>query len=176
MINKPKMSKIHTCKKQHKNNDRIIFGELHEIMNLFRTIFVDDKSICNCIDDNYEIVLINDMRLIPEQYDEMILKYIRVLKVILKHVNFSAIHDELTEIGKIDPSMMNFSLMIDSYSLVEQGITKLNIPRTDKLKMSNIMTKLRPLFACVDKVFLSPMSTLKSISELGDMNKYDDLL
>lgn len=152
--------------------NRELLVELHNIMELFRTIFADDKLVCRNIDENYEKILISDIRLIPCQYDREILQYVKTIKLVAVNINYTAI---LQGMADIDPDYKSMSLEFDSYKGAENILERLNIPKIDKLKVTNVMTKLRPLFSCVDKIFQMPFRVLTNITHLTS-DKYNDIL
>lgn len=153
-------------------NDRALIRELHDIMDLFRTIFSDDKVICKNIDESYEKILISDIRLIPQQYDAEIMSYISAIKLIISNVNFTNILNGMKEIL---PNHKSLSVDVNSYKVGEMIVNKLDMSKTDRLLVFNVLTKLRPIFACVDKVFQLPFAVLTKISNMCD-TQYSDLL
>lgn len=154
------------------SSQRRILIELHEIMNLFRTIFADDKLVCRNIDESYERVLMRDLNLVPVQFDADILKIINYVKLVVTNINFTNI---VAGMKSIDPDYKAMGIEFDSYSLAEKILSKVQIDKADKFKINNVMTKLRPIFACVDKIFAMPYSVMTNISNLSN-DKYNDLL
>lgn len=155
-----------------KVEERQLFVKLHEILNIFRTIFSNDKSIIRSIDDSYEKILITDLKMVPVQYDEDILRYVKWVTLIVTNVNFANI---LAGMKEIDPDYKSMGFETNSLIGFENFLGKMQMERSDRYRINNILVKLRPIFACVDKVFATPYNTLQSVVHMTS-NKYDDLL
>lgn len=151
--------------------NRKIFSELHNALNIFRTIFRDDKYVCSSIDESYEETLIYELESVPEQFDDLILKYLNFVKVVAGNVNFKKLAEELDKLN--DDSIPH--LEINSLYALEQGLDNLNLTKANRARVLNIVTKLKPMFACVDKVVSMPIQVLRRIGELTD-NSYKDIL
>lgn len=154
------------------SNDRRLFNELHDILAMFRNIFSDDKYICNSIDDAYEYTLMNELKLVPLQFDDLILKYVNAMKAVVKNINFASLADNLDALNS-DNSMP--LIKINSLQLIREGIDNLNWSKADRARVKNILVKFEPLFACVNKVVEMPVKILRKIVSLND-TRYDDLL
>lgn len=139
---------------------------------MFRTVFSDDKHICKSIDENYEKILIADLRLVPVQYDADILQYVKAVKLVLANINFRAIRDGL---GDITPNYREMGLILNSYNGAERVLDRFNISSTDRMRLTNILVKLRPLFACIDRVFYVPFKVIDTVVAISD-NTYGDIL
>lgn len=150
---------------------RKIFSELHTVLDVFRTIFRDNKRICASIDDSYEEALVMELQMVPEQFDEMILKYLKFVKVIANNVNFKKLALELEALN--DDSIPHIEL--NSMNEVKEGLSKLNLDRKDRAKIMNMIQKFAPIFKCVDHVVSMPIEVLKRIGELTDKS-YCDIL
>ena len=155
----------------NKKYTRKIFSELHKALDMFRTVFRDDKYVCSSIDESYEETLIYELESVPEQFDELILKYLNFVKVVAGNVNFKKLARELDELN--DDSIPHFE--INSLYAFEQGLSKLSLTKTNRARVLNIVTKLKPIFACVDKIVCMPIQVLKRIGELTD-NSYNNIL
>lgn len=152
--------------------DREILVELHTILEMFRTVFAEDKHICKSIDENYEKILMADLRMVPVQYDEDILQYVKATKLVLANINFKAIRDGL---GDVTPNYRSMGIIINSYNGAEKVLDRFNMSTTDRLRLTNILTKLRPLFACIDRVFYIPFRVIETVVAISD-RRYDNLL
>ena len=153
---------------------RKLIVELHNILELFRSIFEDDKSILNSIDDSYEEVLITQLRLVPEQFDDLILQYINIAKALGNNINFTNLGkklDELNDQGQLP--VFNIS----SLDMIKTGCNALSMVKKDKMRVLNILIKLGPIFKCVDKLCTMPINIIKRIGVMqSEMNKYDNLI
>ena len=151
----------------NKKYDRKIFAELHGVLDVFRTIFRDDRKVCMSIDESYEESLIYELEAVPSQFDEMILKYLKFAKVVANNINFKKLE------ALNDDSIPHIE--INSLNAFGEGLSKLNLTKANKARIMNLTTKLKPLFACVDKVVGMPIQVLKRIGELNDRS-YGDIL
>lgn len=146
---------------------RVIITELHNILDTFRTIFVDDSTIYQSIDEDYEYTLIEALQLVPEQYDAVIMKYIELIKIIARNVNFRQLSIEL-EILNSDDVMPHVE--IDSMKLFEEGLHETKITRTNKARIMNIASKLQPISVCINKIISMPIKIVKRIGDLQHTN------
>lgn len=162
-----------SIKKSSSNSDREIIVELRNLMNLFRTIFSDDKFVCKNIDETYEAILISDLKLIPRAYDKDIMACFKIIKIVVTNIDYAKIYAGINE---LDPEYRNLGLEVDSYHAAEKWLSRIQIDKLDKLRITNIMTKLRPLFACVDKIFQVPQGFLRNVTMLTDKNTYNDII
>lgn len=149
------------------HNKRVIIAELHNILDTFRTIFIDDSSICQSIDEDYEYTLTETLQLVPEQYDIVIMKYIELIKIIVRNVNFRQLSIEL-EILNNDDIMPHVE--IDSLKLFEEGLQETKITRANKARIMNIASKLQPISVCINKIISMPIKIVKRIGDLQHTN------
>lgn len=154
-------------------NNRKLLSELHSTLNFFRTIFRDDHVICHSIDESYEEVLMHELEVVPEQFDELILKYVQVVKVIGSCVDFRKLASELDAIN--DDTLPHFE--INSLHAFEQGLANVNITKVNRTRTMNIVTKLKPIFHCIDRIVSMPIPVLRRIGEVTNgSNDYSNLL
>lgn len=147
---------------------RNLKNEIHSIINFFRTIFSDDRDITNEIDETYEEVILGEIDLVPQQFDEDILKYFKIFKIVIFNINYGCI---LKELNTFDIPRLN----IDSFNMVSEGLNSIVIDRKNKLRVINILTKFKPIFKCIDKVISMPINILKKINNMMS-DKYNDIL
>lgn len=152
-----------------KSEGRRLISEVHNILQLFRTLLQSDLNICREIDESYEETLIQSIRAVPEQYDEKILDVLDVIKIFINNINFVKIGEELTKFGK---NHVKFDL--NTYQLFEDGMNKVEMSRKDKARIMNITTKFRPIFECVNKLLSRPVDLVRKIGEMRN-NMLDDL-
>lgn len=146
---------------------RLIFKELHEILNIFRTIFVDEKSIYNEIDEVYEETLVSSLQMVPEQFDELIMKYINLVKVLVNNINFDKLSNDLERFdGEYDIPHIE----INSIKLFEEGLNNTTVSKINKARTMNIVNKLVPIFKCVDVIISMPKKVLRKIANLQKIN------
>lgn len=154
--------------------DRKLLIELHNTLDLFRHIFSEDRSICNCIDTGYEKTLMNELIVVPEQYDSLILQYINIVKVMANNINFTRLATNLDDMNKKGEIPV---FKINTLDMVKAGIEAMKMVKANKLRIINIIVKLTPIFRCVDKVIEMPIDILKKIGSIQtDGEKYVDLL
>lgn len=152
-----------------RNEERRLISEVHNILQLFRTLLQSDLNICREIDESYEETLIQSIRAVPEQYDEKILDVLDVIKIFISNINFVKIGEELARFGK---NHVKFDL--NTYQLFEDGMNKVEMSRKDKARIMNITTKFRPIFECVNKLLSRPVDLVRKIGEMRN-NMLDDL-
>lgn len=154
---------------EERNKERRLISEVHNILQLFRTLLQSDLNICREIDESYEETLIQSIQAVPEQYDEKILDVLDVIKIFINNINFVKIGEELARFGK---NHVKFDL--NTYQLFEDGMNKVEMSRKDKARIMNITTKFRPIFECVNKLLSRPVDLVRKIGEMRN-NMLDDL-
>ena len=156
------------------NSDRKLLKELHTVLDLFRTIFNEDKKLLKDIDESYEQTLMSELALVPEQFDTMILQYINIIKVLADNINFKKLANDLDDLSA-QGELPTFE--INTFDVVKLGFKNLGLAKGNFLRIVNMLTKLTPIFKCVDKVISMPISILRRIGEITEnQQKYDDLI
>lgn len=154
--------------------NRKLLIELHNTLELFRDIFVDDRSITNRIDSAYEKTLMNELSVVPEQYDELILQYFNVIKVFADNINFARLADNLEELNK-KGEIPKFKL--NTFDMIKAGIDAMSMVKANKLRFINILIKLSPIFKCCDKIIEMPINVLKRCGVIqNEGKKYTDII
>lgn len=149
--------------------DRKLISEVHNSLQIIRTLLQNDKNLCNMIDENYEEMLLSDLRTVPEQYDHIILEALDIIKIFINNINFIKISEELAKYSR-----NNMKIELDTFHIFETCINKLEINKKDKARIMNIITKFKPLFTCIDALLYKPIKLIKKIGTmknniLGDL-------
>ncbi len=155
-------------------SNRKLLQELHDVIDLFRTIFDDDKKLVSGIDEAYEQTLMQELALVPEQFDTTIIQYIGIVKVMANNIDFKTLASNLEDM-KAQGELPIFE--INTFEVVKLGFKNLGLAKGNFLRVCNMLTKLGPIFKCVDKVMTMPIHILKRIGEITENGKkYDDLI
>lgn len=154
--------------KQH-FGERKLINEVHNSLQIFRTLLQDDKNLCNMIDENYEEMLLNDLHTVPEQYDSIILDALNVIKIFINNINFIKISEELARF-----SGNNMKIELNTFHIFESGINKLEMSNKDRARIMNITAKFKPLFKCIDTLLYKPIELVKKIGTMKN-NILEDL-
>lgn len=155
-------------------SNRQLLVELHNTLEVFRTIFADDKSIYNSIDESYEEILMHELAVVPEQFDIMIIQYISIVKVLATNINFRTLANTLDEMNKNHELP---TIKIDTMDMITMGFKALNLSKGNLARILNITLKLRPIFKCMDRLFNMPIGVLKKIGDMQcNSEKYTDLI
>ena len=141
--------------------DRKLIYEVHNALEIFRTLLQDNKSLCNRIDNSYEELLLNDLQTVPEQYDKDILNGLKIVKTIINNINFIKISEELGSLTGI-----NMCLELNTFHIFESMIGKLEMSKKDRARIMNIVSKFRPLFECVDRLISNPVELVRKIGTM----------
>lgn len=150
-------------------SERKLISEVHNILQIFRTLLEDNKNLCRKIDESYEELLLNDLQNVPEQYDEDILNGLKIVRTFINNINFVKISEELRNMTGI-----NMCLDLNTFSMFEKGMGKLEMDKKNKARVMNIVSKFRPLFECVDKLINEPIELVRKIGMMKN-NMLDDL-
>lgn len=150
--------------------NRPILDEIHNAFNVIRQLVHDNRTIYDSIDEAYEEVLIQDLKLVPEQYDDDILKIIRSVKVILTNINYTAISQGIDD---ITGGMLHFS--VNTYNEFKEGLDKISMNKKDKSRINNLVSKFRPLFRAIDNMLAEPLVYIRKAAQLSN-TQYDDIL
>lgn len=149
--------------------ERRLIHEIHNALQIFRTLLQDDKNLCNSIDETYEEMLICDLQTVPEQYDPMILDALSIIKIFINNVNFIKISDELSRY-----SNNKMKLEIDTFQIFEKAIDRLEMTKKDKARIMNVSTKFKPIFQCVNRLLYKPIELVRRIGTMRN-NMLGDL-
>lgn len=151
------------------SSERKLINEVHNVLQIFRTLLQDNKNLCNKIDESYEELLLMDLQNVPEQYDKDILNGLKIVRTFINNINFTKISEELGSMTGI-----KMSLELNTFSMFEKGMNRLEMSKKDKARIMNIVSKFRPLFECVDKLINEPIELARKIGMMKN-NMLDDL-
>lgn len=145
------------------DSPRPIYRELHNVFMIVRQLMADNLYILNSIDESYEHVLFMNLELVPQQFDTDILKTLTAIKAILSNINFSAISAAIDDItGGI------LSFQVNTYEMFNSAFNKFSMEKRDKIRIQNIVSKFKPLFAAIDTMLASPLVYIRKIASLTD--------
>lgn len=144
--------------------EREIIIEVRKIISMLRNIIENDKHLLSLIDEDYEQILLDDLRLIPTQFDEQILISIKTLVCFIKSIDVRKLLNEFTNIG------LQNNINIDVYKMVVNNIKSINYDNDNKQRILNIITKLKPLFVVINKLISEPYATLNKLNKQDDLN------
>lgn len=145
-------------------NDRKLIVEIRRTLDIIRNLLKDNMNQLNKIDKAYEETLLNDMRIIPEQYDDNILEIITVAKVVLQNINFSKMNKELQSIKT------EYYFEPNTYQTFESCMDKIQMNRLDRARVMNIVRKFKPLFECIDTLISKPIHLIFRIGVFQDQS------
>lgn len=144
--------------------EREIIIEVRKIISMLRNIIENDKYLLSLIDEDYEQILLDDLRLMPAQFDEQILMSIKILVCFMKSIDVKKLLNEFTNIG------LQNNINIDVYKMVVNNIKSINYDNDNKQRVLNIITKLKPLFVVINKLISEPYTTLNKLNKQDDLN------
>ena len=150
-------------------SQRHLICKIHDIFNIVRQLISDNLVLLQQIDKSYEQILLDELKLIPEQYDDTILTTIRIIQTFIKHISFVSIAKDLSDIA--DDSIR---FDINTFSIFQNTFDRVNIPRKDKSRIMNIVTKFKPLFSCIDVMLSKPINLVHKIGTL-QTNSYSNI-
>ena len=150
------------------NSSRVIFKEIHDAFVIVRQLVSDNLCLYDSIDEAYESVLLNDLKLVPEQYDSRILQIIRAVKVIFININYSAISQGIDD---ITGGMLSFC--VNTYEEFKRGLEHIEMTKKDRLRLFNIVSKFKPLFSAIDAMLAEPIKYIRKAAALSDNSNAD---
>lgn len=151
------------------NSERPIFNEIHNIFNVIRQLVQDNHVLYDSIDDAYEEILLQDLTLVPCQYDNDIMDIINTIKAVFTNINYANI---VSAINEKTAAFLHFR--VNTYEEFVNALSYLKISKRDQTRISNLVSKFKPLFKCIDIMLESPLSYIKKASQLGN-NQYADI-
>ena len=134
-----------------------------------RQLVQDNRVLYDSIDDSYEEILFQDLSLVPEQYDEDILSIINTIVAIFKNINYANISKA---INSSTASFLHFHL--NTYEEFVNALGYIKISKRDQVRVSNIVSKFKPLFKCIDSMLADPLVYIKKAANLGN-SQYADI-
>lgn len=166
------MSAIYTPSTSSNNtteNLRRLIKEVHDVFNIVRQLVSDNLVLSSQIDVSYEQTLIDELRLVPEQYDNDILTTLRIVKTFIKHISFSSIANDLIDIAG-DSIRFN----INTFAAFQTTFEHIDLSRKDRMRVMNIVKKFKPLFSCIDSMMSKPIELVRKIGAM-QTNSYDNI-
>ena len=140
-----------------------------ELFGILRTVFVNDTTISASISKEYEGLLIESLRDIDEDNSEKLSVILRSILAIIHSINFDKLLKELPK--DIDKLALHVSTHALAMASIESQFNKGEINSTTRAAMRNMVTKMKRLLNCVDKIIETPS---KYVSCLAVLNKVDD--
>ena len=150
--------------------NRPILNEIHSIFNIIRQLVHENRRLYDSIDESYEEILIEDLKLIPEQCDDDILKIIHSIKLIITNINFTAISQGIDD---LTGGILHFN--VNTYNVFKDGLNKIDLSKKDKARINNIVSKFKPLFSAIDEMLSEPLIYIRKIAQLTS-TQYDNIL
>ena len=151
------------------NSSRPLIVEIHKMIETVRTVLSDNRDLCNGIDEAYESTLYDELALIPECYEMKIIELLNVCKIIINNIDLCKINRELN--SKINDA----SISIETSHVLNSIIERVNINTKDKIRIKNVIAKLRPLLKCFDAMFYNPKVLLDRLCKLRNDGMVDIL-
>ena len=145
---------------------------VRSIINIFRYIFEDDKALVGRIDRAYEETLIEELALIPKEFEEYVLNYVRILREAYNCFNVVKFNEALKRMGKSAFPVIN----IDSYQLFMNGLDKIALSKANKARIKNMVGKFEPLFVCANHMINDTSKTIQRLALRAATSNLDDLL
>lgn len=155
--------------KKFSSDRKLIEEEVHNTLQIFRTLLQEDKNLCNKIDESYEEMLLNDLQTVPVQYDEVILDTLNIVKIFINNINFNKLSEELSRFNG-----NNLKFELKTFQMLENGVNRLEMSKKDRARIMNITAKFKPLFECVDILIYKPIELVRKIGHMRN-NALDDL-
>ena len=141
--------------------NRPIFSELHGIFNILRQLVNDNRPLYDSIDESYEEVLLSDLVLVPEQFDELTMNIIKTVKVIFTSIDY------VNMANNIDEKMAQFlHFKLNTFEEFKEGLTYIKLSRKDRARVSNLVVKFEPLFKCIDAMLDQPIDYIKKAASM----------
>ena len=151
------------------NSDRELFHEIHLCFNIARQLIQDNRDLYESIDEAYETVLLQDLSLVPEQYDFEVLRTIRSIKIVLANINYSAI---AKGIDNVYDGILHFN--INTYEEFKKALEKIEMTKKDRIRILNLVSKFKPLFSIIDLIINEPLVYIRKVAQLST-NQYSDI-
>ena len=148
---------------------RELVAEVHNIFNIVRQLISDNLALSQTIDNIYEQTLLNELSLIPVQYDADILKVIRVIKSVIRNISFNNIAKDIVDIAG---DAIHFE--IDTFKACQYTFDHLTLTRIERARIMNLFIKFKPLFTCIDSMLSRPVQLVRKISSMQD-SAYSDI-
>lgn len=151
------------------NYSRPLINEIHKLIETMRTILFNNKDLCNGIDEAYESTLYDELRFIPEFYEQKIINILNICKIVIENVNLCKINQE------INLRIKDATIIIETEHILNTMIERVNINTKDKIRIKNIITKLKPLLKCFDAIIYNPKDSLNKLCRMRNDGMMDIL-
>lgn len=141
-------------------------------INLFRYIFEHDKALLKTIDESYEKILLEDLTFVPKDVEQYVLNYVNMVTTAYQCFDIQRFNNILNSM----PNEAFPQFNMNSYELFTQGLSKINLSKVDKARVTNMVSKFRPLFVCFDRIINNTKFAINRLAERSSIHSFDDLL
>lgn len=141
-----------------------IIQKIRTILSLLRDVFSDNAFITKTISKEYENVLIDEFKLVPEQFDEKILMGISYGEALAKSIDFKKMQISINDLSKKYPLTSH----INSFNLAKSAIEHTINDVKDQHRIINLLIKFRPIFSCIDLIIINPNEYVEKIKYITD--------
>jgi hypothetical protein len=145
---------------------------VRDLIELFRYMFAEDKALLRRIDSAYEETLIEELNLIPKEFEAYVMNYVDILQKAYGCFDIVRFYECIRE---YDNAAFP-TLFVNSYKAFTNGLTKLTISKANKARVMNMVGKFEPLFTCIDHVINDTKSSFEKLAKRASGNTFDDLL
>jgi hypothetical protein len=137
---------------------------LKNILNIIRDLVNENKPLFRSIDSNYEVELVDTLKLVPKQYETEVLNTIEVISTILSNIDYTNII-RILQLKFTDMDV--FSVNVNIKKTIEELLTNnVNMKKVEKAKLMNLVTKLDPIINCLNYLVSKPLVTAKKIADM----------
>lgn len=145
-----------------------LVSEVKNVFKLLRELCKGKSKLLRKIGEDYEEVLLNDLNLIPSQYEDEIMVWVNVVKIVLNNIKFVEIGIALGKLCDKNAYLKDsLTMNIDVYARIESIINGLNIKQVDKARIMNIVKKFKPLCDVVREVLKDVVGFVNKVGLLN---------
>ena len=145
---------------------------VRDIIGLFRSIFDDNKALLKRIDIAYETVLLEELNLIPREFEDYIMNYINILVEAWKCFDVIKFNKRLQTFPRSAFPEFN----VDTYKMFINGLGKINLSKANKARVQNMVGKFEPLFDCANYMINDTKKTFEKLTKRAEADSFDDML
>lgn len=152
------------------SRERLI-KDIHSLIKNLREIFKHNHQLASSIDEAYEYLLEDQIRLIPNDWICGAYETCDMLKGMVMCFDFKKLNEVIqTRSSKVWFHMDCYNFIIQDMfrALVDQGNTR--------AVLENLMQVFKPLCNCIDHIFMHPEEFVQRLADVcGDMDENGDI-
>jgi hypothetical protein len=137
--------------------------EIRKAILLFRGLIYDNTQLYNSIDENYECILMEELKWIPDSVCKNLTEMLQYYYAFINCIDFVKLRDSLA-------ALPDSNVELNLLDIVPAAIKVADIPKKSKAQVNNFVTKLNPIINCASEIINHPGNYINKYVEKDSNN------